>query len=366
MALRKAREMKDCENIDYYVGTTYGEYDTKRRYPELNEQQIQACKSPESVFADLNRISGIFFTGGDQSLHKSSFIDSKGDSAEMKIIRQRVNSGACALAGTSAGTAVQGGSSDSGVPMIAGGESYEALVNKPLDHLCLTSLCYDDLQYDPEGGLGLFNVGILDTHFSQRGRQGRLVRLAMLTNNGLAMGVDETTGLLAVSDGQATNFEVIGEYGVTLFDLRQAKGSDNSASAFRVQGVSLSYFTDGDKFSLSALGRIDSTVASYKKKVIERGKADSTTDIFSSPNRSGGRANYMRFVEIDTGLIQSADTSTYGETYETNPQIYKVNFTKLSNTQGYKGTDKNGDERFTILGLDLSIQPKILSEKAYA
>lgn len=54
----------------------------------------------------------------------------------MAIIRQRVNSGALALSGTSAGTAVQGGSSATGVPMIAGGESYEALVNKPLDHIC--------------------------------------------------------------------------------------------------------------------------------------------------------------------------------------------------------------------------------------
>lgn len=71
----------------------------------------------------------------------------------------------------------------------------------------------------------------------------------------------------------------------------------------------------------------------------------------------------MKFIEIDTGLIQSADTTTYGESYETSPSTYKVNFSKLSNTQGYKGTDKNGDERFTILDLDLSIQPKVLSEE---
>ena len=51
-----------------------------------------------------------------------------------------------ALAGTSAGTAVQGGkSSTEKIPMIAGGESYEAMVNKPLDHLCATSACASDL-----------------------------------------------------------------------------------------------------------------------------------------------------------------------------------------------------------------------------
>ena len=36
LALRKAREMNDCANIEKYQGTEYGEYDVKRRYPELN------------------------------------------------------------------------------------------------------------------------------------------------------------------------------------------------------------------------------------------------------------------------------------------------------------------------------------------
>ena len=314
----------------------------------------------------MNRITGIFFTGGDQSKHKASFIDSNGDSEEMKIIRRRVNSGELALAGTSAGTAVQGGPSlTERIPMISGGESYEALVNKPLDHLCLTSACSDDLQYDPEGGLGLFTVGILDTHFSQRGRQGRLVRLGMLLNVGLAFGVDETTALLAITNGESTDFEVVGEYGVSVFDLRKASGSDSNAINFRVSGISLSYFTDGDKFTINALGKIQPSIASYKKKVIERGFSSTTTDIFSSPNRSGGRANYMKFVDIDTGLISSADSSTYGETYETSPTTFRVNLKKLSSTQGYKGTDKNGDDRYAIVELDMSIEPKLKQEETF-
>jgi cyanophycinase-like exopeptidase len=66
------------------------------------------------VLDDLNRITGIFFTGGDQDKHRSSFINSdNSDSEEMKVIRKRVDSGDCAVAGTSAGTAVQGGPSSS-------------------------------------------------------------------------------------------------------------------------------------------------------------------------------------------------------------------------------------------------------------
>lgn len=43
---------------------------------------------------------------------------------------------------------------------------------------------------------GFFNYGLLDTHFSERGRQGRIVRLADHTQVPFAFGVDENTALL--------------------------------------------------------------------------------------------------------------------------------------------------------------------------
>ena len=36
LGLIKARKMNDCANVDKYEGTEYGEYDVKRRYPDLN------------------------------------------------------------------------------------------------------------------------------------------------------------------------------------------------------------------------------------------------------------------------------------------------------------------------------------------
>ena len=35
----------------------------------------------------------------------------------------------------------------------------------------------DDLLYDPLGGLGFFPLGLIDTHFANRGREGRFIRL---------------------------------------------------------------------------------------------------------------------------------------------------------------------------------------------
>ena len=115
--------------------------------------------------------------------------------------------------------------------MIDGGESYYSLIDEPRTTACLTSRCYDDLYYDPAGGLNLFTYGILDTHFSQRGRQGRLARLAMWTDIYLAFGVDETTGISIeeTSDPNIINFEVFGEYGVSIFDYRDVKKTAASA-----------------------------------------------------------------------------------------------------------------------------------------
>jgi cyanophycinase len=167
----------------------------------------------------------------------------------MKVIRKRVNSGDLAVAGTSAGTAVQCGPDPKGskaIPMIAGGESFEALVYPSLDHVCDSRDCDNDLQYDKQGGLSLFNIGLLDTHFSQRGRQGRAVKLASDFNLDFAFGVDETTGLLVTYDQDATKFEIFGEYGASLFDLRSAKLGN--AKDFSISDVRWSYFTHGDKF----------------------------------------------------------------------------------------------------------------------
>jgi cyanophycinase len=87
--------------------------------------------------------------------------------------------------------------------MITGGESYQGLnqgtkiIWNPYDTLknpnTLTAYGY--------GGVGLFPYGILDTHFANRGRQGRLIELLfdsheLPTSNINAFCIDENTALI--------------------------------------------------------------------------------------------------------------------------------------------------------------------------
>lgn len=58
---------------------------------------------------------------------------------------------------------------------------------------------------------------------------------------------------------------------------------------------------------------------------------------------------------IATGLVESLDTITYGETYETNPCIYSVNFKKTSDTKGFVGVNPDGDKRYQIQNLNFDI-----------
>src|SRR5690606_38584535 len=127
--------------------------------------------------------------------------------------------------------------------MVTGGESYEALRYGPY-----TSPYGDDLSYDPAGGFGFFSHGLLDTHFSERGRQGRIVRLADYTRVRYAYGVDENTGLL-VRDNPSlgeVEMEVIGSGGVFVFDLGHAERG--TGSSWAIYDVLASYLTSGDRY----------------------------------------------------------------------------------------------------------------------
>ena len=73
------------------------------------------------------------------------------------------------------------------------------------------------------GGIGLFPHGLLDTHFANRGRHGRLVKLladtgALTSGFHRAFGVDENTALVVTGSWQARQASVIGQRGVWVFD----------------------------------------------------------------------------------------------------------------------------------------------------
>ncbi|HEY6189148.1 MAG TPA: cyanophycinase [Pyrinomonadaceae bacterium] len=144
--------------------------------------------SDEESLAVLEQATGIFFTGGDQ-LHVTSLIGG----SEMDMLLHELYKKGVVIAGTSAGAAMMSGS------MFVRGPAEE---NPRLENL----------QLGP--GAEFLMGAVIDTHFSQRGRHGRLISAVAHYPHALGVGIDEDTALVA-KDGI---FEVIGRGAVTIID----------------------------------------------------------------------------------------------------------------------------------------------------
>lgn len=215
-ALQRAITAQNCAALPQYLANIHGSYRREQIYADLFTSKQQLCeKGSSAVVALIADADGIFFNGGDQSLTYQALRHSDGSaSAELLAILEAVKQKRLLVGGTSAGTAVMSGSqffaddtATTTVPMISNGDSYHALqygakaAAAPWPGCRKEQRCPDEmserqLTFTATGGLGLFPLGILDTHFAERGRQARLLVLQQATQTKLAFGVDEATALL--------------------------------------------------------------------------------------------------------------------------------------------------------------------------
>lgn len=149
----------------------------------------------------LQKAAVVMFTGGDQ-LRLTSIL---GGTEFHDLLLHKYNDEEFIFAGTSAGAAAASTS------MIYQGSSQEALLKGEVK---ITS------------GLGLIDDVIIDTHFVQRGRIGRLFQAVVGNPKVLGIGLGEDTGLL-ITEGR--NMEAIGSGLVILVDGRQIKDTNLTA-----------------------------------------------------------------------------------------------------------------------------------------
>lgn len=166
------------------------------------------CNNPE--FAErCSQASGIFLTGGNQ-LRLSTIL---GGTEVAQMIRKQ-NANGVPVAGTSAGASIMS------EHMMAGGEADQG----PLEGGVVLA-----------PGLGLTNAAVIDQHFSQRNRLGRLLAAVSLNPFLLGMGIDEDTAAFIDPHGV---LEVVGSGTVTIVD--GSKMSYSSAhSAGPKQGIGM-------------------------------------------------------------------------------------------------------------------------------
>ncbi|MCU1600938.1 MAG: cyanophycinase [Frankiales bacterium] len=175
--------------------------------------------------ADIDGATGVFMTGGNQST-LSGVVTGTPFGAAIKAAHAR----GAVVGGTSAGASVQS------EHMVAFGRPGAT----PKLRMAQMS-----------AGLGLLPGLVIDQHFDQRNRYGRLLTLVSHAPHLLGMGVDEDTAAI-ITD---THLEVTGRGAVTLFDGRWMTSNVDTArgsSALLASGVILHSLPSGSCFDLEA------------------------------------------------------------------------------------------------------------------
>jgi cyanophycinase-like exopeptidase len=215
----------DCAALDEARRRELGMAGRAEVYPDHATTQHAWCSGPDAAQLPAGT-HGVFFTGGDQWRLRRAFFDAADrPNAWLQALRDAFDAGRLAIGGTSAGTAVQ-----SGAHMLSNGTARHALQHgtanapPPLPGCRRAGLCAgideDAMTLWPAGGLGLAAPFLLDTHFSERAREWRLLRaLGDLPAQRWAIGVDETSAIRIerVASGGFV-VEAIGARGAWLFD----------------------------------------------------------------------------------------------------------------------------------------------------
>ena len=176
----------------------------------------------------LDDADAVFFTGGDQ-LKITSLI---GASPICERLREIYHGGGL-VCGTSAGASVM-----SDTMLVGGGKEASARIG-------------NTVRMAP--GLALVSGILIDQHFAERGRIGRLLGAVAQNPRLLGIGIDENTAIVLTGGGR--RFHVVGEgavYVVNAWDMSYSNLTDEESDrALSMYGTRLDVLSQGDTYDLA-------------------------------------------------------------------------------------------------------------------
>jgi cyanophycinase len=184
----------------------------------------------DSNLQKLENITGVFFSGGDQSNLTRDLLGTK----LLNRIFEIYNSGGV-ISGTSAGAAVMS------EVMITGNE----LIN-PDSSNAFISIRKNNIETTK--GFGFIKSAIIDQHFIKRKRHNRLISLIIENPELPGIAIDEETSIVVYPDH---TFEVLGESQVLILDAGNAKNirTDKNGN-LRADDIKLHLLINGDRYNL--------------------------------------------------------------------------------------------------------------------
>lgn len=301
--------------------------------PVYFENRQESAYDPHLI-ERLQAFGSVFFTGGDQSRIVGTLIQDGIETPALTAIRELYLAGGL-IAGSSAGAAIMSG------PMILGGTSLNA-ISRGVDDSPSAKDDFDAFRLDQ--GLGFFTWGMVDQHFLQRGRIGRLIKAAELSGESLAFGIDENSALIV----QGSRGEVVGETGILFIDLRKATFDDGE---FAVRNARVSFLDDGDSIDLQRGKPIPAT--DKRRTRVGRASYRSPAPVRRNAFASYGLHNLMlRLVESDPAFYSKDSSSAFDAAYGNQVTLHVQRRPRRSRALR---AVRNGEIRYTALNFGLDI-----------
>lgn len=192
---------------------------------EINSREEAKLDSKLRILDDAN---GVFFTGGDQMRITSQI----GDTPIFQRIREIYDEGGV-IAGTSAGASAM-----CETMLVHGGDEESHVIG-------------GSVRMAP--GLGLIGGVIIDQHFMERGRVGRLIGTVAQNPKNLGIGIDEETAIVVE---RGNGFYVLGSGAVYVFDGSEVSYSniaeEDLNKTLSIYDLRMHMLSQGDRFDLRA------------------------------------------------------------------------------------------------------------------
>lgn len=191
----------------------------------------------EEAVRRFDRVSGIWFGGGDQAKLTAALSNTKVEAA----IHARYEKGAV-VGGTSAGAAVMS------TPMLTGDERRPGGDRPPAQDSSDAYMTIARENVVTVEGFGLLPGAIVDQHFLRRRRNNRLLSVVLEHPELVGVGIDESTALEVGADGL---WHVLGASVAVVYDARQARVTPPSQTQLGASGIRMSVLPAGSTYELS-------------------------------------------------------------------------------------------------------------------
>lgn len=317
---------------------------------EVDESKWRYNGRDEKLAALIRGCSAVWFTGGDQLRTVRVLYDSLGnDTPVLRAVWEVYRRGGM-IGGTSAGAAIM---SDT---MICGGTGIAALTRGVIRR-------YDGDDFPEDSGvlvlrgLGFFPHGVVDQHFNQRARIGRLAVVLMNIRPAPGagskrlpgFGIDENTALVYYAGVQT--MRVLGAGGVSLLNPEKAR-SVRTPGLRGIENLNLCYLESGDSLDL----KTGTLFPAQGKKEIRGDEAYSElfTDHSGVLSRDPAtfRELYGRYL-MDNKTNRSVETVTMTGASEG----IRLTVWKTSGSAGYRSGTLRDGFRYCLSGLIIDLIP---------